>query len=153
MGLTLEFCLGDPEAIRKAVEGFDLEQLNDPAIFKGRTDMSLHITPHDLDTLSQEFASASGHDPIELGPYLEGLFDDSERGVLLVDDAWVSYAADVPKSEVRRVTERWGARMSHEYGDAEIAVTDATVQAVEGLVALCRRAKSEGQEMLHVWFL
>jgi hypothetical protein len=153
MGLTLEFDLGDTEAIRKAVEDFDVEKLDDPTIFKGRADMSLHITPHDLDALSQEFASASGHEPIELGPYLEGLFDDPERGALAVDGFWVSYAADVPKSEVRHVTERWVTRMSKEYNDPQLAVTDAAVQAVEGLVALCARAKAEGLTMVHVWFL
>ena len=153
MGLTLEFDLGDPEAIRKAVEDFDVEKLEDPTVCKGRADISLHITPHDLDALSQEFASASGREPIELGPYLDGLFDDPERGALLVDDSWVSYVADVPKSEVRRVTEGWVRRMCQEYNDPQLVVTDAAVEAVEGLVALCARAKAEGHSMVHVWFL
>ncbi len=54
---------------------------------------------------------------------------------------------------MRRVTEQWIARMSKEYEDPELAVTDDAVQAVEGLVALCARAKAEGHAVVHVWFL
>jgi hypothetical protein len=43
--------------------------------------------------------------------------------------------------------------MSQEYGDPQIVVTDALVQAVGELVALCVRAKAEGLAMAHVWFL
>ena len=95
----------------------------------------------------------SGHDPVPLRPHLEVLFDDPERGALLVDDFWVSYAALVPKSEARRVTERWVNRMSQEYDDPGLTVTDAAVQAVEDLLSLCARAKTEGQPMVHVWYL
>ncbi len=153
MGLTLEFVLGDPEAIRKAVEECDLDKLDDPTVVKGRADVSMHITPHDLDTLSAEFAAVSGREPIALRPHLEVLFDDTECGALLVDQDWISYAAGVPVEQVRNVTERWTARMSEEYKDPQIVLTDDAVEAVRALVALCARAKAESEPMVHLWNL
>jgi len=153
MSLTLEFALGDPDKITRAIKEGDFDKLNDPAVTKGRADLSLHITPHDLDTLSEEFASASGCRAVTLRPYLQVLHDDSECGVLLVDRFWISYAAAVPTTQVKGVTQRWIARMSQEYEDPQIVFTDAAMRAVGDLVALCARAKADGEPVVHLWNL
>jgi hypothetical protein len=100
MGLSLEFHLGDTEAIHKAVRDIDLDRLYDPTVVKAKADLSLHITPHDLDTLSQEFAVESRQEPMDLRPHLKVLFDEFDRGVFLVDDCWISYIAAVPMAAV-----------------------------------------------------
>ena len=153
MGVTLEFVLGDPEAIRKAVEDLDLDRLDDPTVVEAKADLSLHVTPHDLDTLSEEFASVSGREAMALRPHLEVLFDDVDRGALLVDHHWIAYVADVPAARARTVTERWITRMSQEYEDPQIVVTDAAVQAVAEVASVCARAKEEGKPLVHRRFL
>jgi hypothetical protein len=153
MGLSLEFHLGDTEAIRQAVRDIDLDRLYDPTVVKAKADLSLHITPHDLDTLSQEFAVESRQEPLDLRPHLKVLFDDVDRGVFLVDDCWISYIAAVPMAAVRKVTERWFDRISQEYGDPIIPVSAEALKRVEDLVALCARAKKDDESIAHVWFL
>ncbi len=153
MGLTLEFALGQADKITEALREDELDRLDAPAVVKARADISLHVTPHDLDTLSEEFASASGCTAVTLGPYLQVLLDESDRGVLLVDKFWISYVAAVPTDQARNVAQRWIARMSREYNDPQIVLTDDAVRAVENLVAICSRAKAEGERLVHLWFL
>ena len=119
---------------------------------KGMADFSLHIVPDYLDLLSREFAHESDQCAMELGPHLEVLFDDIDRGAFQVDDQWVSYAAAVPKAAARSITQRWFDKMGQKYSDAKIEITEAGVKAVDDLLELCKRAKREGQTVLYVWF-
>lgn len=153
MGLTLEFALGDPDKISEAVKDYDFDRLSDPAVVKGRADLSLHITPHDLDALSEEFASASGREAVKLRPYLQVLHDDSECGALLVDRFWISYAAAVPLAQAKEITQRWIARMSREYEEPQIVFSEGAMKAVGDLIALCARAEAEGESLVHLWSL
>jgi len=153
MGLTLEFYLGDSDVIAKAVEELDLEKLRSIGIIKGMADFSLHIEPNDLDLLSHQLDQHSNQQAIELRPHLRVLFDDIDRGAFEVDDEWVSYVLAVPRAAVRNITESWFNRIEQKYGDERIEVTEAALKAVDDLLQLCRRAKTEGQPVSHVWFL
>jgi hypothetical protein len=57
MGLTLEFFMGDPAAIGPAIANVDFDTLDDSDIVEARADLSLHLEPQDLDTLSREAAA------------------------------------------------------------------------------------------------
>jgi hypothetical protein len=149
MGLTLEFYLGDSEAIAKAVEDLDLEKLRATGIIKGVADFSLHIEPNDLDLLSHQLGQHSDQPPIELRPHLRLLFDDIDRGAFEVDDEWVSYASAVPRAAVRRITDSWFNGMGQKYRDQQVEVSEAALTAVDDLLQLCKRAKTEGQPVSH----
>jgi hypothetical protein len=153
MGLTLEFYMGDVDAIVDAVQRLELEALDDPAVVASRADLSLHLVPHDLDTLSRAIGRAAGVPPIDLRPHLEPVVDEADHGLLAVDPTWVAYVAAAHGRDAAAIAEDWAARMQRGYGDPGITATDAMVQAVEELIALCASARQEGAPVVHAWFL
>ena len=93
MGLTLEFHAGDKSRIAKAIQESDLEVLGNPDVSKFNVDLSLHITPHDLDLLSASFGEAKLIPPLQLRKFLKVMVDEEDRGALGVDQDWINYIA------------------------------------------------------------
>ena len=153
MGLSLEFLIGDVEVITSAVRRLDLEALWNPSIVKQRADLSLHLSPQDLNFLSEEFGRASGQIPCDFRSNLKILVDDEDLGLLLVDEKWVEYAAKVSAESIFDLVEKWMERMRREYDDTQIEASDDSREAVGDLVQLCQNAKRGGNAVLHYWYL
>jgi hypothetical protein len=152
MGLSLEFYTGDMEAITAAVTALDFDLLDESDIVTGYADLSLHIVPEDLDTLSQVMGSASGMELRDLRPHLTVVLDEEDHGALSVDPSWVAYVAAVPEEQIPDVANRWAQAMATKYQDDEIQMTEELLESVTNLVILCKTAMQQGQPVLHVWY-
>jgi len=153
MGLTLEFHAGDKSQIATAIEKIDLESLDNPDVSKFRVDVSLHITPRDLDLLSESIGEVASIQPKRLGPFLTGLVDETDRGALSVDRAWIGYVAATDMRLVKAIAERWAEKLKTTYPDENVQLSDAMTEAVQSLLEFCKRAMKENCDVVHVWFL
>ena len=153
MGLSLEFYSGDRDAIAEAVREVDFDRFDDAAVVTRRADLSLHISPRDLDLLSQACAKTSGREAMNLSANLSGLIDEEDRGALVVDPTWVAYIAAVPDGTSAVIAEYWAEAMRTEYQDPEIHVNDDLLRRVSDLIELCKTAHQSGENVTHVWYL
>jgi hypothetical protein len=153
MGLSLEFYLGNEEAISEAIRSLDLDALDQPDIVEHKADFSLHITPNDLNLLSQQIAAITNSKPRNLRPYLTPVIDENDHGLLLVNAAWVAYVAQVPVGRSAELTEMWMAAMRQEYQDNSVTITDEAIEAVQQLVVMCTAAHQSGRSIFHIWFM
>ena len=153
MGLTLEFRAGDKSLIADAVREIDFESLENPRISKFKVDLSLHITPHDLDLLSESFGEAAFITPLQLGNYLNGIVDEADRGALDVDREWVSYIASIDPKLIGRVSQLWAEKSKAAYPQEDVQLTNAMKSAVSRLLNFCKKAISQECDVVHVWFL
>jgi hypothetical protein len=155
MGLTLEFYMGDPDAIGPAVEQFDFDALYESGIVKARADLSVHIQPKDLDTLSIEAAGLVGQRAVLLQESLITAIggDETDHGAFIVSSDWVSQIGSLQPSTAQELTKRWIASMALQYDDPEIRVTPAAEEAVFALISLCRYATETSTPVIHAWFL
>lgn len=152
MGLTLEFLLGDEQAILAAMEVFDLDRLDDDEVVHDSADLSLHIAPNDLDRLSRCMAKYSGKMPMDIRPNMTLAVDSEDGGALLIDRAWIEYVAGLPEAHLDEVVADWIADMRREYDDPRIVVTDAALEGVRDLWVLCQRSLATGASLVHVWW-
>jgi hypothetical protein len=155
MGLTLEFYMGDPTTIGPAVADVDFDVLDDSSVVQERADLSLHIQPKDLDTLSREAAVLLQREPVllqqSLGEAIGG--NESDHGAFLVAPEWVAQIGALQPDAASELTRRWMTAMAKEYDDPEIQVTPPAEAAVSSLIALCRRANQSSSPVVHAWFL
>jgi hypothetical protein len=155
MGLTLEFYMGDPKAIGAAVADSDFDVIDDTSVVKARADLSLHIQPQDLDSLSREAASLLRRQPIllqqSLGDAIGG--DEDDHGAFPVASDWVSQIAALELATAPELTRRWMAAMARQYDDPGIQATPDTEASVSALITLCRQAVATSTPVIHAWFL
>jgi hypothetical protein len=153
MGLSLEFYLGNADAISRAISDIELEQLDDPSIVADSADFSLHIEPADLELLSESMARFNGQKPQGFRQSLEILVDEEDRGALIVQSGWTNYVGTISDERVEEVVELWAASMRAKHNDVKIVVTEQMRTAVNDLVRLCRSASKGGGRVVHVWYL
>lgn len=155
MGLTLEFYLGNPRKITKAMcnHNFDLLYEDSNVVYQ-IADLSLHLSPKDLNLLSRQFGIHSQQSPIDLRPHLKVLIDEQDYGLLLVDSKWVKYAAKVSSDNLEIIVSGWFESLRQEYPNEEISITEEAKEAVQDLLELCKKATQKKRaEVLHGWFL
>ena len=151
MGITLEFFAGDGQRLLKAFQEADLDAFDDPSIAVVKADLSLHILPKDLNTLSLVFATFNSQPPIDLRSHLTVLADSAEAGMLGVDTQWIAYVAAVPADRTAEISEAWAARMRHEYNDPDTQATEAMNESVADLIRLCKTACNGNLSVVHTW--
>ena len=89
MGLSLEFYAGNPDEIGSAFEGA-LEGLRDGTRAHSFADLSLHLSPLDLDLLSEQIGAALGRPAVPLLDSLERSSAPQRRfAVPARVDAWL----------------------------------------------------------------
>ncbi len=71
MGLSMEFYAGSPADIGRAFSDAALERLRDGSWAHACADFSLHLSPDQLDLLSEEIAASVGCAPLLLLNSLE----------------------------------------------------------------------------------
>jgi hypothetical protein len=152
MGLTLEFYLGNSDAIVRAVADIELDSLQDSNTVTHYADFSLHIIPADLDLLSESIGHVTARNPQGLRSSLEPILDEVDRGALSVAPDWVRYVAVLQSEQVPEVVELWASAMRSKHEDPEIVANDDMRQAVAELLDLCRCAAASDGNVVHVWF-
>jgi len=154
MGLSLEFYAGDAETIGADFTAHRFGGLRDGTRARAYADFSLHLSPTDLDILSEVLAERAGVAPLLLNDSLVrtvgGTVDSS--GAEVVDPAWVRLVAALDEAAAPELTAEWIKRVGAEYGQ-QFDVTPDAVRAVGELIRLCRTAVSEGLEVVHTWYL
>lgn len=95
MGISLEFYAGDAKTIALAFDKEELDGLRDGTAAQCQADFSLHLSPMELELLSEVLAERCGvpghifYDCV--GPPIAGQLDES--GAHLVDPKWVKMVA------------------------------------------------------------
>src|SRR5262249_25551990 len=141
MGLSLEFYAGDAAVIGADFAAHEWDGLRDGTRARAYADFSLHLSPADLDILSEVIAETSGTEPLLLNDSLVRTVGgtEGESGAEVVDPAWVRMVAKTDEGAAPDLTALWVKRVGEEYGQ-ELEVTADAVRAVRELISLCRLA-------------
>jgi hypothetical protein len=154
MGLSLEFYAGDPAAIAADFTAFEFEGLRNGRRALAYADFSLHLSPTDLDILSEVIAERVGVAPLLLNDSLirniGGIVD--ETGAELVDPTWVRMVARTERTATTDLTGEWIRRVGAEYGQS-LEVSPEAIEAVDNLVTLCQLAVRQNVAVVHTWYL
>ena len=155
MGLTLEFYLGNSRKIINAMRNQNFALLyEDSNVVYRIADLSLHLSPKDLNLLSRQLGIHSQQAPIDLRPHLKVLIDEQDYGLLLVDSKWVKYAAKVNCDNLETIVSGWFESLRQEYPNEEISLTEEAKEAVQNLLELCKEATQKRKaKVLHGWYL
>jgi hypothetical protein len=151
----MEFYAGEADSIGRAFSDVESDDLRDgPAT--AYADLSLHLVPDDLDTLSEVAAGLAGVAPSLLSECLTrqvGVLDDGQTGGAdVVDPRWLGMFAALGDRDAEPLTARWFSCLGQKYGEP-LEVNRGAVAAVEALIRLCRKAVTEGHEVVYVWYL
>jgi hypothetical protein len=155
MGVSLEFYAGDADKIGHAFSDVEFEAIRDGTLAHSYADFSLHISPTDLDILSEQAAGILGRPPILLLDSLErhvgGTPDESSADV--VSRAWVEFIAAVPEESASRLSSLWLSAVMAESGDKIDAGCPDAARAVGNLLSLCRGALTRRTDVVFAWYL
>jgi hypothetical protein len=117
----------------------------------------MHLSPRDLDTLSEVFvervedstgSSCSLSDCLVRG--VGGT--ENESGANLVDPDWVRMVAKAEEAAAPELAAEWLRRAGEMYGQ-RFPVSPKAVRAVQELIRLCRVATKENLDVVHAWYL
>ena len=154
MGLSLEFYAGDAETIGADFSAHKFGGLRDGTRARAYADFSLHLSPTDLDILSEVLAERVDAPPLLLNDSLVrtvgGTANESSADV--VDPAWVQLVAAVDDAAVPELAAEWMRLVGDEYGQ-QYEVTPDAIRAVSELIRLCRTALTERLAVVHTWYL
>lgn len=151
MGISQEFYTGNADAIGTAFGQLDFDALE--ALRTAYADFSLHLSPTDLDILSEKIAEQVKRPPVLLLDSLErSLADLGDDGAAdVVAKAWVEMVADLPERDCKSVAAAWIQSVGDELGE-QLELTDDAVLAVQNLVSLCRQAKEQSLDVVYTWY-
>ena len=154
MGLSLEFYAGDAVAIGQEFTAFKLQGLRDCTKARAYADFSLHLSPTDLDILSDVIAQRIGTEPLALNDCLIRNVGgtEGESGAEEVDPAWVRMVAQTEEAWTPELASEWIKRVGVEYGQ-QLELTPEAVRAVQELIRLARLAIRQGVDVVHTWYL
>jgi hypothetical protein len=154
MGLSLEFYAGDAAAIGADFTAIEFGGLRDGTRALAYADFSLHLSPTDLDLLSEVLAECLGLRPLLLNDSLIRTVGgiEGEGGADVVDPAWVRMVAAADEATAPVLAGEWIARVGEACGQ-ELEVTADAVRAVHELIRLCKLAVRRGVDVVHTWYL
>src|SRR3954451_1172792 len=95
MGLSLEFYAGDAAVIGADFTAIEFDGIRDGTRARAYADFSLHLSPTDLDLLSEVIAEQVAADPVLLNDSLTRTVGGTgdESGAEVVSPAWVRLVA------------------------------------------------------------
>jgi len=154
MGLSLEFYAGDAATIGVDFTAHKFGGLRDGTRARAHADFSFHLSPTDLDILSEVLAERVGAAPPLLNDSLIGTVGGiaNSSGAELVDPAWVRLVAAVDDGAAPELAAEWVKRVGAEHGE-KLDVTPDAVRSVGELIRLCRTAVNEHLAVVHTWYL
>ncbi len=154
VGLSLEFYAGDAATIGADFTASEFDGLRDGTRARAYADFSLHLSPTDLDILSEVVAERVGAAPLLLNDNLVGTVGGiaDSRGAEVVDPAWVRLVAAADETAAAELAAAWVQRVGAEWGQ-QLEVTPDAVRGVADLIRLCRTAVNERLDVVHTWYL
>lgn len=155
MSLSLEFYAGEAERIGQAFSAVEFEGLRNGTLAHSYADLSLHISPTDLDILSEQAAGLLGRSPVllldSLQRHVGGTADESSADV--VSRAWVQFIAAVPVESASQLSSIWLSAVMAESGDEIDTANPDAAHALGDLLSLCREALARRTDVVFVWYL
>jgi hypothetical protein len=156
MGLSMEFYAGDAESIGRAFSEIEWDDLRNEPATAAYADLSLRLSPDDLDTLSEVAAGLAGVTCSLLSECLirhVGVIDDGQTGGAdLVDPKWPEMIAALDEEDAEPLTARWFHRLGDTYGEP-LEVNRQAVVAIRALIRLCKKSVAGSHDVVHVWYL
>jgi hypothetical protein len=155
VGQLINFYAGDAEGVGRAFARHDYAALRDPQRFPFRADFSLHLSPIDLDLLTEEAQRIVGSGPTSLldslGTRVGG--DGEESAAEIVSPDWVEMMAAVPEASVESLIAGWTRAVAEEHSEPELTPTADMRKALQDLLTLCREAHRQALPVVHTWSL
>jgi hypothetical protein len=155
VGQLIHFYAGDADAVGRAFGQRDYQTLRDRQKFPLTADFSLHLSPIDLDLLTEEAQKLVGSGPTSLtdalGEQVGGNGNDSAAEV--VSPEWVGMMAALPDSSVEALLTEWTRAVAEEHNEPDLNPTDDIRKALRDLLTLCREAQRNGLPVVHTWSL
>jgi hypothetical protein len=132
LGILMHFYAGDADRIGQACTANDSLLLRDSPILVADADFSLHLSPIDLDCLSEATCSLVGHPPMTLTDSLIRRVggDGRDRSAEVVSSEWVEMMASVPDDQVAELASLWMARVAKEHAEEQ---RKPTVDSIRGM--------------------
>ena len=154
MSVSLEFYAGDAAMIGVDFTAHKFDGIRDGTRARAYADFSLHLSPIDLDLLSEAIADHVGVDPLLLNDSLVRTVGGLEgsSGAEVVDPAWVRMVAAADEAAAPDLAADWVGLVNQEHGE-QLGVTPEAVRMVRELIHLCRLAVQEGVDVVHTWHL
>ena len=155
MGLSLQFVIGNKQALIDACEKLDLDFFGKLEDENKLADFSLHLIPNDLNFLVNSATELKQISPFGLREYLDteiDYLDSEERGAYLVDPIITILFSDFDKSETLNLTEKWFEKMKVKYNE-DLEVSSEAIISVEQLISICKEAESLNLDLVHIWHL
>ncbi len=155
MGLTLQFAVGQKQAIISAVENTNFDMLDELESQNFLADFSLHIIPNDLDFLVNVATELTSREMFGLREHLDTTnyyYDSEEYGAYWVDSEVCSLFSEFQESDALVITTKWFDKMKSLH-EEDIEVNDDAIDAVKTLIEICKKAKKENLDLVHIWFL
>src|SRR5262249_52907557 len=115
MGLSMEFYAGNADSIGRAFSDVEWDERRNEAATAAYADLSLPLSPEDLDALPEVAAGLAGVAPSLLSECLirqVGPLDDGQTGSAdLVDPKWPGMIAALDEEDAEPLTARWFHRL------------------------------------------
>jgi hypothetical protein len=155
VGQLIHFYAGDAEAVGRAFSERDYQTLRDPQRFPLTADFSLHLSPIDLEILTEEVQKIVGTGPTtltdSLGKRVGG--DGDESAAEVVGPGWVEMMAALPDASIESLITSWTRAVAEEHNEPDLKPTDDIRKALRDLLTLCREAQRTGLPVVHTWSL
>ncbi len=102
--------------------------------------------------MSEAVGEAGGLPPLRLRPFLFKIADEESGGVLGVAKEWRDYVAKSSDADASLITEKWERKMTLKYPTEKVKLTEDAKEAVLSLLHLCKMARVEERNIIHVWY-
>jgi hypothetical protein len=155
MGISLEFVAAPHKQVFDAVMGLDLDMLDHLRIPGRYADFSFHLTPNDLNLLTDEACQMLNDEPVDFRESLDTYgwhIDEPDRGAYLVYRDWVELFSLMDDDQPDHLAGRWFARMGEKYDEPGMTVTPEVIDAVRALLSVCQYAIKSESDVVHYWF-
>jgi hypothetical protein len=155
VGMLMWFYVGDKTRIGEGFSASDAVPLWKQPFVAAMADFSLHLSPFDLDMLSEEACRIAGVQPVALtGSLTEHVGGDGETSSADVASAqWVQTVASIPEHHVDDVARRWLVRVAEEYLAQPEEPNEDIRQAIRDLIHACRIATEKRLPVVYTWSL
>jgi len=155
MGLTLQFVIGNKEAIFNALKNFDFDSFSKLENENRLADFSLHLIPDDLNLLVNAATELYQVQNFGLRENLDtevSYFDSEDSGAYLINSKIKTLFAAFEDKDVLPLTKKWFDKMNMLHND-NLGLTDSAIASVKQLISICKDAERTGLDMVHTWYL
>ena len=152
MGMLLWFYVGDKKKIGEGFSATAAVPLWKQPFVVAMADFSLHLSPIDLDLLSEEACRIAGVQPVTLTHSLtENVGGDGQTSSAdVVSAQWVQTVASILDHHVDDLAKRWLVRVAEEHHEQPEEPNEDTRQAIRGLIHVCQIATEKRLAVVHV---